>query len=92
MSQSIKEIITARLDKTVSRESLSLIVCVVAYLEQSMPAEWLAVVSAVLIAGLSLEKTISGVWVAKLAIQNAKTAQADKAEIVDTQDTVTEEP
>jgi len=92
LTTSIKDLVTKRIDKMFSRESMSLIACVIAFLEQSLPAEWLAAVAAVLITGLSIEKTARSIWVVKLAIANAKIAGADKAEIVDTQDQVSAAP
>ena len=83
-----KKLVIARLDKMLSREALSVAVVVWGYLEKSLPGEWLAIVSAVLIAGLSLEKSCKAIWGAKIAIQNAKQAESEAVEIIDSQDEI----
>ena len=85
-----KDLLVKRLDKMVSRESLSMVAVIWSALEANLPPHWLGVVSSVLIAGLSLEKTAKAVWGAKLAIANAQAPVAKAATVVDSQDEVKE--
>ena len=84
-----KDLLVKRLDKMVSRESLSMVAVIWSALEANLPPHWLAIVSSVLIAGLSLEKTAKAIWGAKLAIANAAPT-AEAATVVDSQDEVKE--
>ena len=85
-----KDLLVKRLDKMVSRESLSMVAVIWSALEANLPPHWLAIVSSVLIAGLSLEKTAKAIWGAKLAIANATAPVAEAATVVDSQDEVKE--
>ena len=85
-----KDLLVQRLDKMVSRESLSMVAVIWSALEANLPPHWLGIVSSVLIAGLSLEKTAKAVWGAKLAIANATAPVAEVAAVVDSQDEIKE--